>query len=177
MWQFRHMRRNASASSPVKTPHPSPPAVSHASGLALAPAAATAVLYSPQLLTDPDQMSTLPPALGWLWVLMLLSAAPAVAWVIGRREGSRVPGGGRDVVAGLVQLVVAVILVRLDTWLEVRSGYLLAGSGEEAMSYGLGTSVAGLVGTVTGIAVICAVRLGRGSRSRPTPSVPHPADH
>lgn len=135
---------------------------------ALWPAAATTVVYSPQLLTDSDQMSGLPLALGLLWVVLLLLAAPVVAWGLSRR-GIRPKAKGTYAFVGLTQVGTALILARLDTWLEVRSGYLLAGSGEEAMSYGIGTSIGGTAGIVIALLVIYGAELGQ-SKGRPSTS-------
>ena len=136
------------------------------SKLALLPAAATTVVYAPQLLTDSDQMSGLPPALGLLWIALLLLASPAVAWGLGRR-GAPLKGSGTVMIVGLTQVVTAIILVRLDTWLEVRSGYLLAGSGEEAMSYGIGTLIGGIAGLVTAILVVYGAKFGLSRKQHP----------
>ena len=153
---------------PLQRNETSPSGVADMSKLALLPAAATTVVYSPQLLTDSDQMSGLPPALGLLWIALLLLTAPAVAWGLGRRGVPR-KASGTVMLVGLTQVVTALILVRLDTWLEVRSGYLLAGSGEEAMSYGIGTSIGGIGGIVTAILVVYGAKFGLGRRN------PHPA--
>ena len=143
------------------------------SKLALLPAAATTVVYSPQLLTDSDQMSGLPPALGLLWIALLLLTAPAVAWGLGRR-GIPLKASGTVMLVGLTQVVTALILVRLDTWLEVRSGYLLAGSGEEAMSYGIGTLIGGVGGIVTAILVVYGAKFGLGRKAHPASPIQHP---
>jgi uncharacterized membrane protein len=51
-------------------------------------------------------------------------------------------------------------MVWLDVWLDVQNGNLLRGSGEEAMSYGLGT-LAGLVaGVILVVLVAFTSRLG-----------------
>jgi hypothetical protein len=74
--------------------------------------------------------------------------------------------------AGVPQVVLTVALIRLDTWLDVRSGYLLAGSGEEAMAYGLGTIIGALLGLVLAVLVTAGALLGsRASRRtfRPAP--------
>lgn len=133
--------------------------------LALGPAAATMVVYSPQVLTDSDQMSGLPLALGLLWAVLLLLAAPVVAWGLGRR-GVRPKTGRTYALVGLTQVGTALVLVRLDTWLEVRSGYLLAGSGEEAMSYGIGTWIGGVFGIVIALLVIYGAKLGGAKLGR-----------
>lgn len=137
--------------------------------IALLPAAATTVVYSPQLLTDSDQISRVPPPLILLWVVLLLSTAPAVAWGLSRR-GVRLKASGEYAFVGLTQVGIALILVRLDTWLEVRSGYLLAGSGEEAMSYGIGTVVGGVAGILIALLVVSGAKLGQNKTAGPISS-------
>ena len=132
--------------------------------LAALPAAATAVVYLPQLLTDSDEMAAAPGALIVVWLALLLLAAPLVAaWL--NRSLHVVLNPQRGLVLAGTQLAVAVALVRLDVWLEVRSGYLLANSGEEAMAYGFGGVASLLVGGVLGALVVLgaamATRQGR----------------
>ena len=134
------------------------------------------MVYSPQLLTDSDQMSGLPPALGLVWVALLLLTAPVVAWALARR-GATVKTSGKVMLVGLTQLTTALTLVRLDTWLEVRSCYLLAGSGEEAMSYGIGTVMGAIGGMVTAVLVVYGAKLGPGKNPRPASPSPHPGAH
>lgn len=123
--------------------------------LAVLPAAATIVVYLPQLLTDSDEMAAAPGAVMLAWLALLLLAAPLVAARLNR--SLRVPlTASRAMVLAGTQLAVAVALVRLDAWLEVRSGYLLANSGEEAMAYGIGGVAGVLVGLVVGALVVLA---------------------
>lgn len=129
--------------------------------LALAPAAATAVVYLPQLLTDSDEAASVPGAVLLVWLALLLLAAPIVALRLNRSLQVRLTASREIVLAG-AQLAVAVGLVRLDVWLEVRSGYLLANSGEEAMAYGIGGIVSVLAGLVLGALVV----LGAGVATR-----------
>jgi len=150
-----------------------PSGLADISKLALLPAAATTVVYAPQLLTDSDQMSGLPPAVGLLCIALLLLTAPAVAWGLGRR-GVPLKASGAVMLVGLAQVVTALILVRLDTWLEVRSGYLLAGSGEEAMSYGIGALIGGIGGIVTAILVVYGAKFGLGRNPHPASPISHP---
>lgn len=123
--------------------------------LSLLPAAATAVVYLPHLLTDSDVMAGFPGVVMLAWLALLLLAAPLVAVAVNRSLRVRLDLPRELVVAG-TQLAVAVALVRLDVWLEVRSGYLLANSGEEAMAYGIGGVVSVLVGVVLGALVVLA---------------------
>ena len=127
--------------------------------IAAAALAATAVAYSPQLVTDAGQVSRAPAALTWAWLVLLLVAAPVVAGVLARRWRP-VAGVAQALLVGLPQLLAVLALVRLDVWLEVRSGYLLAGSGEEAMAYGIGTAVGAVAGAVLTVLVAAAVPLG-----------------
>lgn len=132
--------------------------------LGAVPAAVTAVVFVPQLATDP----TFAPALSLLWLAVLLSAAPVVAAVLGRRLTAPLDRLQTWLVA-LPQLFVTVLLVRVDTWLEVRSGYLAPGSGELAMSYGLGLVLSLVIGWLLTCLVASAVHLAgrRGTRVGP----------
>jgi hypothetical protein len=57
-------------------------------------------------------------------------------------------------------LPLAVGLMWLDIWLDVRSGYLLAGSGEVQMALGFGTAMAAGVGLLLTVLVVAAGRFG-----------------
>lgn len=129
---------------------------------------ATCVVFVPQLVTDTGQTERLSPLVNLLWVVLLLSVAPVVAGVMTRRADVRVDAWGALLV-GLPQVVTVPALVRLDVWLEVRSGYLLADSGEEAMSYGIG-AVLGLIGGLVLVLLVssAAWRSGRAPRRAPT---------
>lgn len=126
-------------------------------------AAVSALVFVPQLATDPEDF---PAGLNLVWLALLLSAAPAAAFLLTRRRGWLLRETQLWMVT-LSQLVVTVALVRLDTWLEVRRGYLMAGSLEEAMSYGLGFVLSLAVGCV--LAVLVALGAGAGGR-RSVPS-------
>ena len=133
--------------------------------LALLPAAATVVAYLPQLLTNSGEMSRVPGVLLLGWLAVLLLAAPAVAALLNR--SLRLPMEPQRVVAvAATQLAVMIALVRFDVWLEVRSGYLLVDSGEEAMAYGIGGVASTVVGLVLGALVTAAAAVasrGRGA--------------
>lgn len=137
-------------------------------------AAVSAVLFVPQLATDPEDF---PATLNLVWLALLLLAAPVAAFVLTRRAGRLSTAQLMGV--SLSQLAATVALVRLDTWLEVRGGYLLAGSSEAAMSYGIGFVLSLVVGTV--LAVLVAVggaaggRLPAGQQSASTQSRPRRA--
>ena len=147
------------ASRADRSPVRSPGAVlARSAGL---PALVTALVFLPQLATDPDEVG---PVLSLVWLAVLLSAAPVVAAVLSRRSPWG-PARSRRALVGVPQLFVVLLLVRLDTWLEVRRGYLLAGSGEEAMSYGIGLAISVLVGSVLAVLVTVATRPGEGHRA------------
>ncbi len=141
------------------------PTTDHNATSALAKPAAlaalvTVIVYLPQLLTDTDEMSELGAALNLAWAISFFAAAPAVAAIVTRRARLNA-NARRSVLIGLPQLVVAVLLTRLDVWFEVRSGYLLAESGEEAMAYGAGTVVGVVAGLVLTALVAVAVKTRR----------------
>ncbi len=125
----------------------------------LAPAATTFLVYLPELATDAGQMAELPTPARWAQMVLLFGAAPVVAAAIAKRTRAGVDRRAAAA-AGLVQLAVAVVLVRLDVWIEVRTGYLLAGSGEEAMAYGLSTIAGVAGGLVLAVLVGLAARVG-----------------
>lgn len=138
-------------------------------GLAAVLAGVTALVFVWQLATDPDDF---PPVLNLAWLVLLLTAAPVAAAVLSRRREVRLTRAQQWLV-GLPQLFVTVGLVWLDVWLDVRSGYVLAGSGEEAMSYGIGSVVGIVVGLVlTGLVVLGAYS---GNKRRPRPSAESPS--
>jgi hypothetical protein len=135
---------------------------------ALVAAAATTVVYLPQLTVNANQLAELPGALRASWFVLLLVAAPVAAYIVTRRArlaARRTPGAAL-ILAGVPQVLLLLALTYLDVWLEVRSGYLLADSGEEAMAYGLSA----IFGTLLGLVLAALVTLGAslGRRSRPT---------
>ncbi|MHA7156374.1 hypothetical protein [Arthrobacter sp. TMN-50] len=66
--------------------------------------------------------------------------------------------------SGLPQVPLMVVLSTAAIWLDVQRGHLMAGSGEEAMSYGIGTAVAFAVGILLLIVVAAGTRLGARPR-------------
>ena len=124
---------------------------------ALAAVAATTVMFLPQLAVDEGQVAELPAAAPWVWLVLLLAAAPLAAYVVARR---RRDGRGAMALAGVPQVVLVVALIWLDVWLEVRSGYLLAGSGEEEMAYAFGTIFGALLGLLLTALVAAGAVLG-----------------
>ena len=119
---------------------------------ALLPALATALTLAPVLFNPPEQV---PLMVG----LLLVSSAPAVALVVNWRWPAAT-NKDRAAWAALPQVAIVPLMVRLDVWLDVRSGYLLRDSGEEAMAYGIGTVFGVLVGIVLVVLVGFAGRLG-----------------
>ena len=112
--------------------------------LGLLPAAATALVYLPQLLNRAGESEEWSGTRTIGWLVLLLLAAPVVACLLNRRL--RVPAGAaRWLLVGVPQLLLLVALVRLDVWFDVRTGYLPPGSSEQAMAYGL-SGVASLLG-------------------------------
>lgn len=132
-------------------------------------AVATALVFAPEYFRDPAATQSAP-AVTLIWLLAVLTAAPVVAHVVARRRPA--VGAGGALLVGLPQLPLVVALVMLDVSFDVRSGYLLAGSGEEAMSYGIGATVATVVGTVLAGLVALSSRWGarRGSPPRSSAS-------
>jgi hypothetical protein len=92
-------------------------------------------VFSPGPLLDPDNYGA--PALAWL--AALLTAAPATAYLMNRRQPV-VTTEGVGLWTGIPQLPLMLLLVRLDVWKDVRSGYYVAWSGEKQTAYGIGPS-------------------------------------
>ncbi len=125
----------------------------------LLPAAATTVVYAPMILSRPNLWDDLPVLLGLTWFVVLILAAPVTAAVVNRRWPVATTTT-RACLLGLPQLPLAIVLMRLDIWLDVRSGYLLAGSGEVDMALGWGIMMATGVGLVLTVLVAAAARVG-----------------
>lgn len=125
----------------------------------LFPVAATVVVYSPQLVTDAGQLDDVVPVVTIGWLVVLLLTAPVVAFLMNQRRPFATDSF-RALQTGLPQLPLAVGLVVLDVWLEVRTGHLLAGSGEEAMSYGIGGFLSVALGSLLTTLVAVGARLG-----------------
>ncbi len=142
--------------TPVRQPLTS--SVMSALGAAVPPAAATTIVFLFEFFRDPAATEDAP-ALTLLWVGVLLVAAPITAYVVNRRRAVATDAL-RSLVIGAPQLPLLVLLVTIDVWLDVQSGYLLAGSGEEAMSYGIGTTVAAIFGLILVVLVAVAARVG-----------------
>lgn len=126
--------------------------------------AVTTVLFAPHLLFNPEQEHVLPGAATALW-WVVLAAAPATAAALANRRKPAATTIGRALAVGVPQWPLVVGLVLLDVWVDVRSGYLLAGSGEEAMSFGIGFVVAPVLGFMIAFIVTLAALVG--ARSAP----------
>lgn len=135
-----------------------------AARLAIAPAAATALVFIPIVLRSPSTTEAVPGA----WFVILLLAAPLAAYFTSRLMGIALDIAS-SLVVGLPQVPLIVGLSTASIWLDVQRGYLLAGSGEEAMSYGIGTIVAFIAGAILLILVAVAARLG--ARRKPAKNV------
>ena len=130
--------------------------------LAVASAAATALVFTPVLLRSPSTTQVVPVS----WLIALMLGAPITAYAVARRMDMAVSIPA-SVLVGLPQVPLTVLLSVAGVWLDVQRGHLLAGSGEESMSYGIGTSVAFLTGIVLLVLVAVAARVGarrRGTR-------------
>lgn len=125
---------------------------------ALLPAAVTTIVFLPEFFRDPAATEGAP-ALTLIWVGILLLAAPITAYVMNRRQAVATDAL-RSLILAAPQLPLLVLLMTIDVWLDVRSGYLLAGSGEEAMSYGIGTTLAAIFGLIVVGLVASTARLG-----------------
>lgn len=148
-------------------------------GIALAAAAATVVAVVPHLLRTAGDYESDPLVLTITWLVLLGLAGPLTAGVLSARHPV-VTTASQALLVGSPQIVVTLVLMRLDTWLEVRRGYLMAGSGEEAMAYGIGGLLSVILGLVLIALVAVAARLGtvvarrRGGRA-PSSTVPRPS--
>jgi len=102
-----------------------------------------------------------------VWLVLLLCAGPLAAVALNLL---RPVATTKDRAAwlGVPQVVVFVALIRFDTWLDVRSGYLLRGSGEEAMAYGFGLIMSLIAGVLIAGLTAAGARWGahRAARAR-----------
>ncbi len=130
----------------------------------LLPAAATTAAYVPMILTRPNLWMDMPWFIHRLWFFGLILAAPVTAALVIRRWPVATTLA-RAFLVGLPQLPLAVVLLWLDVWLDVRSGYLLAGSGEVSMALGFGTVMAIGVGLVLTFLVSAAARFAAANHA------------
>jgi hypothetical protein len=121
----------------------------------LLPAAATTVITL-MFLFRPDGA---PAFVEQIWFPLLLLAAPVTAALVNRRRPIATTME-RAWLLGLPQLPLAVGLMWLAIWLDIRSGNLLAGSGEVEMALGFGTILAAGIGLLLTVLVAAAARFG-----------------
>lgn len=126
--------------------------------LVILPTAATMLVWIPALLRNPSTTEAAPP---W-WLAALLLAAPLSAYLASRHRGAAL-GIGPSLFVGLPQVPVIMLLSAAAVWLDVQRGHLLAGSGEEAMSYGIGMGAAFVAGIILLTLVAVAAGLGGGA--------------
>ncbi len=134
---------------------------------ALLLAAVTTVVFAFEFFRDPSDTGDAP-VLTLVWVGILALAAPVTAYAMNRRQAAATDGL-RTLAIAAPQLPLLMLLMTFDVWLDVRSGYLLAGSGEEAMSYGIGTTLAAVFGLLLVALVALAARLGARRAAAPSP--------
>lgn len=127
--------------------------------VAAASAAVTTLVFIPILVRSPSTTQAVSP--GWLVALIL--AAPLSAYLVSRLVGTAL-SLSLSLLTGAPQVPLMVLLSAAAVWLDVQRGHLVAGSGEEAMSYGIGTTVAVAVGILLLIAVAVGTRLGARHR-------------
>lgn len=123
-------------------------------------AAATVLVFIPVVLRNPSTTEAAPAG----WLVAMLLAAPVTAYLSSRRLGPSW-GFAFSLLIGLPQLPLIVLLSAASVWLDVQRGHLLAGSGEEAMSYGIGITVAFIAGIILLILVAAAAMLGARRRA------------
>lgn len=130
-----------------------------AARLAVVPAAATVLVFVPVVLRSPSTTQAVPPG----WFITLLLAAPLTAYLASRRGPPL--GLAAALLVGLPQVPLVVLLSIAAIRLDVQRGHLLAGSGEEAMSYGIGIGVGAIAGVILLILVSAATLLGARRRA------------
>ncbi len=117
------------------------------------------MVYAPMFLFSADVWDDVPGFAGPVWAALLLLAAPVTALLVNRRWPVATTGR-RAFLLGFPQLPLAVVLRWLDIWLDIRSGYLLADSGEVDMAYGYGTAMAVAFGLWLVLLVAAAAPFG-----------------
>lgn len=129
--------------------------------LAAASTAATALVLLPVLLRSPSTTQAVPA----VWLIALVLAAPLTAYLVSRSRGVTLRIFSL-LLAGLPQVPLVLLMSTVAIWLDVQRGHLMAGSGEEAMSYGIGASIAASTGVILMILVAAAARMGARTRKR-----------
>ncbi|MBA2754418.1 MAG: hypothetical protein H0U40_08150 [Chloroflexia bacterium] len=119
----------------------------------LLPALATILALVPLVIQSMSEPGS--PVVG----ILVIIGAPAVAFLVNWRWPAATDRD-RATYAAIPQVFIPPAMVWLDVWLEVRSGYLLRDSGEEAMAYGIGLTLAAIAGVILMVLVGGAGRLG-----------------
>ena len=135
--------------------------------------AVTAVIFAPTLLLNPDEMSDIPGFAVAIW-LVLIAVCPATAAALANRRKPAATTMARALVIGGPQWPLVMGLVYLDVWIDVQSGHLMAGSGAEAMAFGVGLVFAAVPGVILTCAVTLAAFAAADSASHRTPSTGGP---
>lgn len=125
----------------------------------LTTAAATTVVYTPSLLFRPDLWDNMSGYVVLAWFVVSVLAAPVTAALVDRHRPVATTQA-RSWLLGLPQLPLVVGLMWIDIWLDIRSGYLIAESGEVEMVLGFGTVMATGVGLLLTVLVYAAARIG-----------------
>ncbi|HEV2074362.1 MAG TPA: hypothetical protein VGR29_12050 [Thermomicrobiales bacterium] len=93
------------------------------------------------------------------WLLVFVVSAPMVAFVV-NWHWPAATNTNRAFLVALPQPVIVPLMLRFDVWLDLRGGYLLRDSGEEAMAYGIATVGGLLIGLILMILVAVGGQLG-----------------
>jgi len=126
----------------------------------LGPLAATVVVGLPLLLAARlDAFWQAPAFLGAAWLVVLVLAAPMTALLMNRRR-PRATTLGRALLLGLPQLPLAIILMWMGIWLDVRSGEITAGTNMVTVALTVGTLLAAGLGLLLVLLVAAAARVG-----------------
>lgn len=120
------------------------------------PMVATTLAFVPAFFSDPSTGGLILPGLAMV-------AAPVAAYLINRRRPAAT-NLRRALLVGLPQLPLYVALQLIDVWLDVRSGYILADSGEVTMAVGFGAMFALGFGVLLAGLVAASARLGASHR-------------
>ena len=125
---------------------------------ALLPMLATALTLTPELFRTPEEGS--PVVLG-----LLGFSGPSAALIVNWFRPAAT-NKNRAAWAALPQVFIVPVMVWLNVWVDVQSGYLLRNSSEESMAYGAGITFGVIVGLVLLWLVGFAGRVGAWLGSR-----------
>jgi len=109
---------------------------------AVLPALATLLVWFTSAQTRP---------LRW-WILSVV-AAPIVAFAVNRVRPTTIDAD-RAIATGFPQVVILLVMIALDVWLDGRHGYYVGG--EAGMAHGIGLTVGVLGGSVLVLLVACS---------------------